>query len=97
VLEGVEHGVPVDFLQQCPVFTVATAPGKTHKHVAANVTHVYPCSFLPFGNVWGQSGITYYYNSLPLAVRSFAKAVKNAWQWNITIRGRAPGRVRPWQ
>ena len=69
-----------------PSFTVGTYG--TRKNVTANVTYIYRCSFWPFGIVWGQSGITNYYNSLPAAVKPFATFVSQ-WRWNIVIHGRA--------
>jgi Flp pilus assembly protein TadG len=69
-----------------PAFTVGTYG--TRKNVTANVTYIYRCSFSPFGIVWGQSGITTYYNSLPAAVKPYATFVSQ-WRWNIVIHGRA--------
>jgi Flp pilus assembly protein TadG len=69
-----------------PSFTVGTYG--TRKNVTANVTYIYRCSFWPFGIVWGQSGITNYYNSLPAAIKPFATFVSQ-WRWNIVIHGRA--------
>jgi Flp pilus assembly protein TadG len=72
-----------------PACTVATAPGKTRRYVVASVTYIYRCNFWPFGIVFGQSGVTNYYNSLPSAVKSYAAFLLSSWHWNIAIRGRA--------
>ena len=82
-----------------PACTVGTAPGKTRKYVVANVTYVYRCSFLPFGNVWGQAGINAYCNMLAAfpfyspytysVVAPLADLIRNNWQWNVTVHGRA--------
>jgi Flp pilus assembly protein TadG len=82
-----------------PQCDTGTATGKTRKHVVANVTYVYRCSFLPFGEVWGEAGVAEYCNMLAAfpfyqpytygVVAPLADLIRNNWRWNITIHGRA--------
>jgi hypothetical protein len=82
-----------------PACSVGTAPGKTRQYVAANVTYIYRCSFLPFGVFWGKPGIDaycayltafpYYSPYTYTVVSPFIAVLQSTWRWNITIRGRA--------
>jgi hypothetical protein len=77
-----------------PTCDTGTAPGKTRKHVAVGVTYIYRCSILPFGDVWGNSGLNAYLDALELLTfhDDFQDAInllRNSWRWNIPIRGRA--------
>jgi hypothetical protein len=84
------------YLPQCDT---GTAPGKTRKHVVVNVTYIYRCHFLPFGNIWGQAAIDAYCNKLRdvfqfhlpgyAYVAPFVEKIRNSWRWNITVHGRA--------
>jgi len=86
------------YLPQCDT---ATTPGR-RKHVTVNVTCVYRCSFLPLGNVWGHAGINAYCDTLTYELGAFQfhpswkhwvlpaiDLIRNTWQWNVTIHGRA--------
>ena len=85
------------YLPQCDT---GTSPGKTRKHVVVNVTYIYRCNFLPFGNIWGKAGIDAYcdmvrdvFDFVPPGynphVESLIDLIRSTWQWNITIHGRA--------
>ena len=78
----------------------ATAPGKTRKHVTVDLVYIYRCSFLPFGNLWGEAGIDAYCDTLaglhydppgfhPYVFRLVDETIRKNWRWNITIHGRA--------
>jgi len=79
-----------------PDCDTATAAGKTRKHVVVNITYIYRCSVLPFGGVWGHSGLTAYIAYLrslrfpiPTLIASLVTQMENEWRWNVPIRGRA--------
>jgi Flp pilus assembly protein TadG len=77
-----------------PTCDTGTAPGKKRKYVVVDVTYIYHCSVLPFGNFWGHSGFNSYITMLKgLSFYSLiAPAVtllENSWRWNVPIHGRA--------
>ena len=82
-----------------PNCTVGTASGKTRKYVAADVTYIYRCNFVPFGMFWGKAGIDAYCAMLTAfpfyspyshsVVAGFIALLQSTWRWNITIRGHA--------
>ena len=82
-----------------PTCTVGTAPGKTRKYVAVDVTYLYRCNFVPFGIFWGKAGVdaycamltafTYYSPYTYVVVAPFIAVLQSTWRWNITIHGRA--------
>jgi hypothetical protein len=82
-----------------PSCTVGTASGKTRKYVAADVTYIYRCNFVPFGVFWGKPGIDKYCAMLTAfpfyspysnsVVAGFIDLLQSTWRWNITIHGRA--------
>jgi hypothetical protein len=82
-----------------PQCDTGTAPGKARKHVVVNVTYIYSCSFLPFGEVWGEAGIDAYCDRLRdvfqfyppgyTYVAPLADLIRSNWRWNIPIHGRA--------
>jgi hypothetical protein len=84
------------YVPQCDTGTV---PGKTRKHVTANVTYIYRCTFLPLGDVWGEAGINAYCAMLAAfpfcqpytyeVVAPLADLIRSNWRWNIPIHGRA--------
>lgn len=86
------------YLPECDT---ATTPGR-RKHVAVDVTYIYRCSFLPLGGVWGHAGVSAYCDTLMYELGTFQfhpswknwvlpgiNLIRNTWQWNIPIRGRA--------
>jgi hypothetical protein len=77
-----------------PVCDTGTAPGKKRRYVVVDVTYIYHCSVLPFGNFWGHSGLNSYITMLeglsfyPLIAPAVA-LLENSWRWNVPIHGRA--------
>jgi len=77
-----------------PTCSTGTAPGKIHKYVVVNVTYIYRCSFLPFGNYWGHSGLNSYITilqGLPFysVIQPVVTLIGNSWPWNVPIHGHA--------
>jgi len=77
-----------------PTCSTGTAPGKTRKYVVMNVTYIYHCSVLPFGNSWGHSGFNSYITMLKglpfyTLIAPAVTLLENSWQWNVPIHGRA--------
>ena len=77
-----------------PSCDTGTSPGKTRKHVVVNVTYIYRCSIVPFGQVWGLSGLNAYIAMLhglsfyPI-IASAVTLLENSKTWNVPIHGRA--------
>jgi hypothetical protein len=69
-----------------PTCVVGAVAGK-RRHVEVDVTYIYRCNFVPFGFLWGTSGVTAYYNSLPPGVKTIVSGFQE--YWNIRIRGHA--------
>ncbi len=82
-----------------PNCTIGTAPGKTRRYVAVDLTYIYRCNFVPFGLFWGKAGIDAYCAMLTAfpfyspytytVVAGFIALLQSTWRWNITIHGRA--------
>jgi len=77
-----------------PTCDTGTAPGKTRKHVTVNVTYIYRCSILPFGDFWGHPGLTAYLTvlkGLPFyaVIASAVTQLENSWRWNVPLHGHA--------
>jgi len=71
-----------------------TATGKTRKHVVVNVTYIYRCSVLPFGDFWGTAGLSSYINMLKglpfyAIIASAVTHLENSRRWNVPLHGRA--------
>lgn len=77
-----------------PTCDTGTTQGKTRKHVVVNVTYIYRCSVLPFGDFWGHSGLNSYITMLkglsfyPI-IASAVTLLENSWRWNVPIHGHA--------
>jgi hypothetical protein len=77
-----------------PTCVIGTAPGKKHKYVSVDVTYMYHCSVLPFGNFWGHSGFNSYItmlHALPFysLIAPAVTLLEGSWRWNVPIHGRA--------
>jgi hypothetical protein len=77
-----------------PACDTGTAPGKTRRHVVVDVTYIYRCSFVPFGNFWGSSGLSAHctmLRALPFyfMIASSVVLLENNQGWNVPIHGRA--------
>jgi hypothetical protein len=73
-----------------------TAAGKTRKHVEVNVTYIYRCTILPFGDVLGHSALTAYIaylrglpNPIPTNIGSVVDEIERSFRWNVPLHGRA--------
>jgi Flp pilus assembly protein TadG len=77
-----------------PVCDTGTAPGKTRRYVTVDVTYIYRCSLLPFGDVLGRSGFNSYIAMLeglsfyPL-IAPAVTLLEGASRWNVPVHGRA--------
>lgn len=79
-----------------PTCDTGTAPGKTRKHVTVDITYIYRCSFLPFGDFWGHSGLNAFISYLrglpspiPAVIEPTVIILENAWRWNVPLHGHA--------
>ncbi len=77
-----------------PTCSTGTAPGKIHKYVVVNVTYIYRCSIVPFGQVWGRTGLNSYLAvlhglSFYSLIASAVTALENSPTWNVPIHGHA--------
>jgi hypothetical protein len=77
-----------------PTCDTGTATGKTRRHVVVNVTYLYRCAVLPFGDVWGRSAFDSYITMLeglsfyPI-IAPAVTLLENTRRWNVPIHGRA--------
>jgi hypothetical protein len=77
-----------------PVCDTGTAPGKTRRYVTADITYIYRCSILPFGDFWGRPGFNSYISTIeglsfyPLIAPAVA-LLEAACRWNVPIHGHA--------